>query len=128
MGAWGVQFDECDSTLDFLGVVADSRDWNDVRYRLRDYVDNGGYDEAEEAIAALELVAAALGRPAPRLKPELAAWAAGHGDTAAADRTLASSALDLVENASELNELWAETDEYAAWQATLADLRMRLRA
>ncbi len=128
MGAWGVHFDQNDGTLDFLGDVEENREWSDVRHFVRDYVDNGGYDDAAEAVGALELVAAALGRPSPRLKPALRDWAAGHAAEAAGDRAPALAAVELVYDASELSELWAEADEGEDWAATIADLRERLGA
>lgn len=128
MGAWGINFDECDGSLNFLGDVQENRDWSDVDHRVRDYVDNGGYDDAEEAIAALELVAAAFDRASPRLRPELKEWAKQHRAEAEPLRPKTLDALELVAGASELNELWAEADEYDDWKATLADLKTRLQA
>jgi hypothetical protein len=126
MGAWGIHFDECDGALDFLGDVADSRDWADVEARIAGFVADGGYEDAEEAIAALELVAAALGRPSPRLSAELADWARGHASQAASLKQKSIEAADIVASRSELSELWAEAEEGADWQATIADLKSRL--
>ncbi len=125
MGAWGVQFNENDGALDFLGDVEDSRDWVVVGERLTDYVDDGGYDDADEALAACELVAAAIGRPSPLLDADLARWAAEHAKQAAATLPVARQAAQLVRT-SELNELWSEADEYAAWQASVEELIGRL--
>lgn len=128
MGAWGIHFDESDGSLDFLGDVEENRDWNEIDHRVRDYVENGGYDDAEEVIAALELVAAALGRPSPRLTSELASWAMEHADDASRIREVSAAAATLVLNGSELSELWAEADEGEDWKATVADLTARLQA
>ncbi len=128
MGAWGIHFDESDGSLDFLGEVEDSRDWAEVDHRIRDYIANGGYDDAEEALAAAELVAAGLGRASPRLKPELAEWSAERKGDAQRLRPDAISAAKLVLDASELNELWAEADEGEDWRATVEDLLTRLQA
>ena len=108
--------------------MENSRDWAEVDHRIRDYVANGGYDDAEEALAAAELVAAGLGRASPRLKPELAAWSAAHEGDAQQLRFDAVRAAKLVLDASELNELWAEADEGEDWRATVEDLLMRLQA
>lgn len=126
MGAWGFQFTENDGALDFLGDVAESRDWSSVAAFLTDYVDNGGYDDADQAIAAGELVAAAIGKPSPLLEGELATWAAQHSVEGAALRPLAANAAKLALSNSELNELWSETEQYSDWQATLGDLLSRL--
>jgi Domain of unknown function (DUF4259) len=127
MGAWGIHFDECDGSLDFLGDVEESRDWNDVRHRVRDYVANGGYDDAEEAIAALELIAAARNKASPRLSTELQEWS-GEQTIGADDQASALAAVDLVIEKSELSELWAEAEEGDDWKATIAELRTRLEA
>jgi hypothetical protein len=126
MGAWGIHFDECDGALDFLGDVGDSRDWTEVTRRIDSYVGDGGYEDAEEAIAALELVAAALGRPSPRLSPDLESWASSHAPAAASVRVTAIEAAHLIATQSELCELWAEAEESSDWQATIADLQARL--
>jgi len=128
MGAWGIHFDQSDGSLDFVGEVEGSRDWLEVDHRLRDYVADGGYDDAEEALAALELVAAGLGRGSPRPKPDLAAWAAEHAIDARRLSHDAIEAAKLVLEASELNELWAEADEGDDWRATVQDLISRLQA
>lgn len=126
MGAWGIYFDECDGALDFLGDVEDSGDWGDVERRIAAYVADGGYEEADEALAAAELVAAALGRASPRLTPELTDWARRFETQAQTLRDAALAAVNLISSTSELSELWGETDEAAAWQATVADLKARL--
>lgn len=84
---------------------------------------------AQRAIAAAELVAAAMGRPG-QLPPEIdidanpfvARIAEGLADlqamaTAAVDRVLADR--------SEFKDLWAE-DDATEWLAAVADLRSRL--
>ena len=126
MGAWGFQFNENDGALDFLGDVTDSRDWGSVAACLTDYVDNGGYDDADQAIAASELVAAAIGKASPLLENELSAWAIQHSTEAADLRPVAANAAKLALSSSELNELWSEAEEYSDWQATLGDLISRL--
>jgi hypothetical protein len=128
MGAWGIHFDECDGSLDFLGEVRDSRDWSEVDMRIRDYVADGGYDDGEEALAAAELVAAALGSPSPRLEPGLASWAAEHEPEALALRADAVTAVTLVRDSSELSELWADADEAAGWHGSVEALLVRLQS
>jgi hypothetical protein len=126
VSAWGFQFNENDGAQDFLADVTELRDWSSVAACLTDYVDNGGYDDADEAVAASELVAAALGKPSPLLGGELATWAAQHSEEAAALRPVAANAVKLALSKSELNELWSEAEEYSDWQATLGDLISRL--
>jgi hypothetical protein len=126
MGAWGVQFTENDGALDFLGEVADSRDWAAVSQQLQTFVDDDEYEEAEAAFAACELVAAALGKASPHLEDELASWAVAHESEATNLRQLATKVANLIATESELNELWAEADEYAEWQASVENLKSRL--
>lgn len=126
MGAWGVHFDENDGALDFLGDIEETKDWSAIASRLTDYVADGGYDDADEAIAAAELVAAALGKASARLQPELLEWASANSEAASASLGTARKAVLLAANESELAELWAEADEYAEWQASVKDLNDRL--
>lgn len=127
MGSSGVHFDENDVGRDFLDDVLEGDAWPVVEHRLVDYIDDGGYDDAGEAIAAAELVAAALGRPSPRLDPALREWAARHAADAGRVRDRAIEAVALTRDGSELSELWAEADEQDEWLATLSDLDARLK-
>jgi hypothetical protein len=128
MGVWGIHFDESDGAADFLSDVAETRAWSDVDAAITDYVENGGYDDADAAVVALELVAAAIGNPSPRLSPELVEWAKGHSADAVRIRERALVATELVIDASELSELWTEADEGEGWLATIVDLQDRLRS
>ena len=79
------------------------------------------------AIAAAEVVAAAVGNPAASLPASVTRWVDAHGASVAdADVVLALVALDRVtaEN-SELAELWAESDDHK-WSQSVEDLRNRL--
>ena len=126
MGAWGAQFTENDGALDFLGELGDSRDWNSVENQLRQFVEAGGYEDGEEAFAAAEMVAAALGKPSELLDTELAQWALEFGSLAADLRPVALETTTLLASESELNELWSEADEYADWLGSVENLKSRL--
>jgi hypothetical protein len=79
------------------------------------------------AIAAAEVIAAAVGSPAASLPASVTRWVDAHGASVAdADVVLALAALDRVtaEN-SELAELWAESDD-REWSQSVEDLRNRL--
>jgi hypothetical protein len=79
------------------------------------------------ALAAAEVVAALAGRPAPDLPEEVRTWVETHRLTALPDlRALSVRALDQVAAGSELQELWAESEESAAWVDRLQELRSRL--
>jgi hypothetical protein len=86
--------------------------------------------EASEAIAAAEVVAAMRGFPgdAVRGRPEVLAWAEQHLEWASTDLVNeAVSAVERVRAASELRDLWAESEDFQAWVAGLDDLLSRLR-
>ncbi|GMV26581.1 MAG: hypothetical protein AMXMBFR58_26120 [Phycisphaerae bacterium] len=102
--------------------------------------------DASVAIAAAELLAAALGRPHPAIADAdqsdddddfalARQWAAGRGrqePTLARPqlRELAIKAVTLVRDSSELADLWADAQpEHAtAWKGAIEDLLERLRA
>ena len=129
MGAWGVAFTECDGALDFLGEVSDSKNWSLVENQLIQFVGGEGYEDGEEAQAALELVAAAIGNPSPRLEPELVAWAGQHSGAATSLKDLSLKSVELLAEKSELRELWEEAeDDFDEWFAGIMDLKSRLNS
>jgi Domain of unknown function (DUF4259) len=129
MGAWGVAFNECDGALDFLGDVGDSKDWSQVEDQLNQFVEGGGYEDGEEAQAALELVAAAMGYASPRLEPDMCAWAIQNSEAAKGLKELSIRAVLLLEEKSELRELWEEAeDDFDEWLSGVIDLKNRLNS
>jgi hypothetical protein len=84
--------------------------------------------EAEEAIAAAEVVAAGTGQPAAQLPDAVRAWIASNPAALSANEAqLALSAVDRVtSDESELHELWVEDAGDPDWSASVADLRQRL--
>ncbi len=85
-------------------------------------------DEAGAALAAAEIVAAALGRPGPDfpadLQPAVVQLSLGE------DSDVQDMALDAVEavlRASELKEQWEETPKKNEWLAVQQDLLARLQ-
>jgi len=130
MGTWGHAFDHNDDAADLLEEVATRRDWSIVEDRIRTYVKEGGYEDAQPTVAALEIVAAALGEPPLDMDEDIVAWAGTHETQAATLRDDALSAVDLVVESSELAELWHEDDadeeDAEAWRDAMASLRSRL--
>ena len=129
MGAWGSGNFDNDDALDWLSDLAGSPDFAVGRAALDETGD--GYLEAPEASAALaaaEIVAAALGRPAASLPDEATAWLAAHRDQLAPrDAALALAAVDRVLGEDcELRELWEEGEEDDGWETAVQDLRRRL--
>jgi hypothetical protein len=130
MGAWGT-------------AAFDNDDASDWFYEL----EGGGlssleaaFDEALEAddlagptdvsaIAAAEVVAAALGRPAPGLRDDVAAVAANLSGKVTPDLAeRARAAVERVLASSEVAELWAETDDADEWRRGVEDIMGRLAA
>lgn len=132
MGAWGTGLFENDTALDWLV------DFGENDFRLIDRtlagvahlqaVDELDADEASEALAAAECVAAALGRPAADLPAKLQAWVTENHpiQVKPAYVAMAQRATARVLAQSELRDLWAERDDFAAWQTAVLDLQQRL--
>ncbi|HEU4566145.1 MAG TPA: DUF4259 domain-containing protein, partial [Gemmatimonadaceae bacterium] len=61
--------------------------------------------------------------------PEVAEWVAENRDDDGARPelvALARRAVERIAAESELRDLWAESDDFEAWEASVADLRARL--
>ena len=128
MGAWGTGSFENDDAMDWLAEVEDAEDTDLVLDTLQavldsDYVEA---DDASRAVAAAEVVAAMLGKGAPRLPKEVAAWAKGQGAPDAELVTAAKAALKVVLEGSELRSLWDDSDEADRWEAGIKALIARL--
>jgi hypothetical protein len=137
MGAWGAGTLENDTAMDFLGGLAldggAAEDEARVRAAITAVVGGDGYldqDEANEALAAAEVIAAAAGRPLAGEDPSASEYletVAGRSPGLAQLAGTALPALDRVTaDESELRELWEEGDA-AHWLAAVDDLRDRLR-
>jgi hypothetical protein len=130
MGAWGVGTFENDDAGDWVYQLEEANDLDFVRDTLQAAADPDGYLEAPTcsmALAAAEVVAALAGRPAPDLPEEVRTWVEAHRLTVLPDlRALSVQAVDQVAAGSELQELWAESEESAAWIGRLQELRSRL--
>jgi hypothetical protein len=130
MGSWGAGVFENDDAMDFVFELSESDGWKLVRRTLRQCVDEGYTDaaQASSALVAAEAVAAAMGRAAKALPPEVASWVALHREDLPAgleDRAREAVEKVLDDEESELRQLWAEED-FAAWSAALNDLVNRL--
>jgi hypothetical protein len=80
-----------------------------------------------DAIAAGEVIAAALGRPAPDLREDIVTLAGGLADHVTRDHARrAQEAAERVLASSEVADLWAETDSNAEWRGHVDDLIQRL--
>lgn len=132
MGTWGTGSFANDMALDWL----DDFEANDFRLIDRTLAgaahlsaaDDLDVVEASEVIAAAECVAAAGGHPAAHIPDELQAWLDENQPIAlkADFVVMARKAVARVKSNSELQALWDETDERAAWHTAVADLLQRL--
>ncbi|MGO1001715.1 DUF4259 domain-containing protein [Lysobacter sp. CA196] len=133
MGAWGITTFDNDDAADWLADLSDHQSLALVRETIAAALDAEDYLEAPEAataLAACELIAAAIGRPSAtaRKQETLTHWIAHRKPSP--DAALIADALRAIDRVlgpeSELRELWEETEDYAAWQADVAQLRSRL--
>lgn len=133
MGTWGIGSFENDDAADFMIDLLDSGDLSLVREVLDNVLTSTEYVEAPDATLAIvgaEIVAAARGRPTLAAQQEegLADWVARIRPTVDADLTARAreSLTRILADHSELRELWEETDDAKAWQATVMDLGKHL--
>lgn len=134
MGAWSHEPFGNDTAADWAYGLADSNDLSYIEGALdavleesEDYLDAS---LAEEAIAAVEVMARVLGKGgAPDAYSESASEWIGRvqPELTAALRQKAMHALTRIGGEdSELKELWADSDDFAAWEQSLTALRLAM--
>ena len=132
MGAWGHGILENDGGADWICDMAERQVASVIDRALRSVSNDAGYvdvDEASEALAAADFVAAAAGHAASDYAKEFENLAKSDPKFAAPERIMAAlGAVDRVLADSELNDLWKETEDYGKWRAVVEDLRSRLFA
>lgn len=136
MGAWSPEPFGNDSALDWAQDLVESDGAEFLAATFETVLeDEGDYLDAElgeVGLAAAEVLARLQGTPVPgtELPEALAQWLAGAGRQVAVSAALRAQALAALEriagNASELHELWAETDALGEWQAQVKGLRAAL--
>jgi len=144
MGAWGIKNFENDTSLDFkdeILIKGKKLILNKIRFIIDFPKNNYPYSkDCEEALAAIEFVAAAKDRPCSDFPEDALQWIVDQDildfDTFLHKYFMRTSidiisfsiiAIDRIRNNSELNELWKETDEYNNWLNILDDLKNRLQ-
>jgi len=125
MGAWGPGSFENDAALDWVWELDEDLDASALRRALAAVYDG---ESDEEAVAAAEVVAAALGRPTAAPTPdEVTEWierADGFVDDDL--RIQALAAVQYVRDRSALRGLWLESGGGEAWLAAIDELAARL--
>lgn len=135
MGAWGFTTFDNDDAADWLDELSDHQSLALVRETIAAVLELEPDEEvdaplASAALAASELIAAAIGRPsgAARKQEELMIWISKMRPSP--DAALIADALGAIDRIlgphSELRELWEESDDYAAWTDDVTQLRARL--
>jgi hypothetical protein len=133
MGCWAIGSFGNDDAADWLYDLAEQNDLSLVKKTITQLLLVDGYLDASyatEALAAIEVIAAALSRPTAtaRANEDLMGWIARVKQLP--EQSLVADAIRAVDRIlapeSELRELWEDTDEFVAWQADVADLRAQL--
>ena len=135
MGCWAIDSFGNDDAADWLAELTEAKDLAPVRRAISALLSEDGYLDAPfstEALAAIEVVAAALGRPtiSAQNQPRLVTWIASVKPVA--DPLLVSEAARAIDRIlgpdSELRELWEDTDDFGQWQANVRELRTALES
>ena len=131
MGIWDDDGFANDDALDWLAHLEPAAGLQPVRQLLHAAVEaptpSLDLRDAGRVLAAIELVAAAGGRPHPQLPAAARRWCTEQGEWPDDDtRILATRALDFVGTSSALSELWSQRADEASWHDELDGLRMRL--
>ena len=130
MGTWGYFNFDNDSAADFAENFRENPNEALLYEALTTAAEEEDYleaDEASEALAAAEIVAAMMGKPAadfpPGLIPAIMNLNAAENEEL---HELAAEAVEAVVKSSELQELWAESPDAAKWQELQQNLLERL--
>ena len=134
MGTWDNGHFDNDGALDFLDrlttqdTLTPLEEAFDAILSVDDYID---VDYGEEAVAAAEVVALLMRKPAESLPDSLTEWHKSH--PLKADDGLTAKAIQAVEKVmdpevSEFRQLREEGDELPGWHENIIDLLNRLRS
>ncbi|MBD8898986.1 DUF4259 domain-containing protein [Rhodanobacter sp. DHG33] len=135
MGTWALHSFANDDAGDLIGNLVEGADLSPVKDAIERVQDTAGYLEAPEAqqgIAACEVVALVLGHAsaASQSEEELTAWVTRVKPCV--DVAVVTQAVQVIDRVlapdSELRELWEESDEFNDWRAEVGALRARLQA
>ncbi len=122
MGTWTPGSFGNDAALDFVAELKDFAALRGTLIKFKEKFDELDADDAAVALAACDLLAAAIGRP-PADLPDTPDFSKEEVPDALLES--AKAMVQRVREKSELAELWSEEDD-AEWQAELDDLLHRL--
>jgi hypothetical protein len=132
MGAWSHEPFGNDTAADWAWGLDDSDDLEYIENTLAAVEEEEELDAsvAEEAIAAVDVLAKALGKGAPPDAYSDSAMQWIERVQPVIGRALRERAIQVlnrvVEEGSELRALWEDSDDYEAWQASIASLRLAM--
>jgi hypothetical protein len=130
MGAGGVGNFENDDAMDWLSELEHAKSSSFIAETLKVVTERGDEyldaNEASRALAAAEVVAALNQAASPHLPVEVKQWVSRHRVGSASLTQLALKAIQRIETASELSELWDESDRADEWYEVLDNLEGRL--
>ena len=129
MGAWSHGSFDNDDALDWVGELEEAEGTEPIAEAFDAVLGADDYLEAPEAsmgIAAAEVVAALLGKPAAKLPDEVASWVVGKEPPKPALVKKAQRVIERILKDSELKDLWADSEDSAKWQQEVEGLLRRL--
>ena len=135
MGAWGHDTFDNDTACDWAYELEGCDDLSVIRETLNRVIECGDEyldsDEASQALAACDAIARLRGNFGVRnpYTETVDTWVAAHADLKTDGLLpLAHKVIDrIVGEDSELLELWKDSDSLSEWQASIEDLRSRLK-
>jgi predicted nucleic acid-binding protein len=131
MRAGGVGNFENADALDWVSELEHAKNTAFIAETLRVVTERGDeyleIPEACRALAAAEVVAALKHAGSSNLPIEVKQWVRKHPVPSVSLAELAVRAIQRVATASELNELWDESERASEWYEVIDDLEMRLK-
>ncbi|MET0049638.1 MAG: ankyrin repeat domain-containing protein [Candidatus Thiodiazotropha sp.] len=132
MGAWSNKPFGNDTALDWFDMLKDCEDGPDkIDATLRAAIESCEHDAsaAEEGVAAAAIVAAASWQKVTGIFKDAVQWIERFAySPSPQSKALAISALNAIENTSELKELWLEVGKSAGWENELKKIKAKLMA
>lgn len=128
MGAWGTGILENDSALDFLGELENYTTLTFVKKKLQTLLNQDEIEafEAEEALAGIEIIKAMIIKESE--SDTILEWIDIYTKKVPEDLiSLADQIIDkIVQEESEISELWKESELYEEWKSNVYTLKSQL--